>query len=82
MAEHPKRKANPNSRRPRAKDKDRDKLVKAAWEQGAWCEPGKSGYIKIFPPNSKEMILVESSPGDYRSLSNIRGRLRRSGIKI
>ena len=66
--------------RPKAKDKERDKLVRAAWDQGAWCKPGKSGYIKIFPENSTEMILVESSPSDFRGLANIKGRLRRAGI--
>lgn len=79
---HPKRLANPNAKRPRAKDKERDKLVKAAWDQGAWCVPGKSGYIKIFPPNSTEMILIESTPGDYRSLENTKARLRRAGIVV
>jgi hypothetical protein len=79
---HPKREKNPSAKRPKAKDKDKDKLVQAAWDQGAWCEPGKSGYVKIFPPDSTEMVLVECSGSDYRSFANIRGRLRRAGINV
>jgi hypothetical protein len=77
---HPKRRQNPAAKRPKSKDKERDKLIAAAWTQGAWCTPGKSGYIKIFPANSTKMILIESTPSDYRSLANIKGRLRREGI--
>lgn len=79
---HPERSANPNAKRPKAKDKENDKLVKAAWDAGWWCVMAKKGYIHCKPPDRGEMVVVESTPSDHHSWKNTRGRLRRGGLNV
>jgi hypothetical protein len=79
---HPEREKNPRAKRPKAKHADNDAMVKAAWEQGWWCEMVKKGYIHAKSPDGKTMVVIESTPSDSRSVANTRSRLRRAGLKL
>lgn len=79
---HPKRLKNPNAKRPKAKNKDNDKLVKAAWDAGWWCETAKKGYIHVMSTDLVTMIVIESTPGDHHSVKNTRSRLKRAGLDV
>ena len=79
---HPEREKNPTAKRPKARNRENDAMVKAAWEQGWWCEMAKKGYIHVKSPDGKAMVVIESTPSDSHSTSNTRGRLRRAGLKI
>lgn len=80
---HPTRLANPSAKRPTVKNSDVDALIKAAWEQGWWCERSKKNHVRCFPPDkAKSAVLLESTPSDYRSVPNSRSRMRKSGLTI
>lgn len=79
---HPKRLENPTAKRPRAKNKENDALVQAAWDAGWWCEMVKKGYIHAKSPDGKTMVVIESTPGDHHSVSNTRSRLKRAGVSV
>ena len=79
---HPDRIKNPQAARPRAKNKDNDAMVKAAWDAGWWCEMAKKGYIHCKSPDLVTMVVIESTPSDHHSTANTRGRLRRAGLNI
>jgi len=79
---HPERLTNPNAKRPKAKDKENDRLVKAAWEAGWWCEMAKKGYIHCKSPDMDTMVTIESTPSDHHNTKNTRSRLRRGGLNV
>ena len=79
---HPERLANLNAKRPKAKNKDNDDLVKAAWAAGWWCEKVKKGYIHAKSPDGVTMVVIESTPSDHHSVANTRSRLRRAGLNV
>jgi hypothetical protein len=79
---HPKRKQNPEAKRPKAKNKDNDALVQAAWDAGWWCQMSKKGYIHCKSPDGKGMVVIESTPSDHHSTRNSRARLRNLGLSV
>lgn len=79
---HPKRRANPDAKRPAAKDKECDALVAAAWEAGWWCERAGNEHVKCYPPNDKRMVPIPNTPSDWRTVRNKRAQLRRSGLAL
>ena len=78
---HQKRKDNPDAKRPTVKDKQLDAMIAEAWEAGWWCEKGKGGHVKCYPPDrSKTMVAVANTPSDRRTVPNTRSFFRRSGL--
>ena len=78
---HRKRADNPTAKRPKARNKENDALVQAAWDAG-WCETVKKGYIHAKSPDRKTMVVIESTPGDHHCISNTRSRLKRAGVSV
>jgi hypothetical protein len=79
---HPERERNPMVKRPRAKNRENDTFVQAAWDEGWWCVKVKKGYIHAKSPDMKTMIVIESTPSDHHSTANTRSRLRRAGVNV
>ncbi len=79
---HPKRVAQLNASRPRLKNQELDAMIRAAWDAGWWCEVGKKGHVKCFDPGGKKMVIVPSTPSDYRSIPNTRSQFRQAGLAI
>lgn len=82
-AVHSKRKATPDAKRPKVKDKELDAMVEAAWAAGWWAErkKGKS-HVKCYSPDGKRMVTVASTPSDHRTIPNTRSAFRRAGLKL
>jgi hypothetical protein len=68
--------------RPRAREKDLDKLVKKAWEAGWRCERRSSNYIFCYPPGDGAPVVVKSTPSGSRYLENLRLRFKRAGLDL
>ncbi len=79
---HPKRTAHPSAKRPTVKAKAIDNLIKKAWDAGWWCEKRATGHIMAYAPDGKGMVLLPSSPSDYRGVKNARSLLRKYGLKL
>ena len=79
---HPKRKQNPQAKRPRVKEKELDAMVAAAWAAGWWCERGGNKHVKCYPPDDHRMVPVPGTPSDWRTIKNKRAQLRRSGLAL
>lgn len=73
---------DPTPRRPRAREKDLDKLVKQAWDAGWRCERRKSNYISCYPPDGGAPVVVKCTPSGSHYLRNIRQMFRRAGLDI
>lgn len=82
MKLHPKRRKQPRARRPKVPNKDLNKLVKAAWEQGWWCERGKKNHVKCMAPTGGWVVDVPSTPSSQRTVRNKRAQFRRYGLDI
>jgi hypothetical protein len=80
---HPKRRQNPNAKRPKARNRDMDSLVEAAWKQGWWCERGGKNYIKCYPSDGSRMIPIQNTPSNpRRAKANKAAAMRRAGLSI
>lgn len=79
---HEKRRQKPDAKRPKARRKDYDALVKAAWEAGWWCERRGSSYIRCYPPDGTEWVTVKQTPSGSRTLENTKAQFRRRGLDV
>ncbi len=80
---HPKRKANPNAKRPRVSDKDHDGLIKKAWKAGWWARQTGKGKVMCYPPPGQGSgVLVPNTPSDPRSMRNLRSLFGRRKLKV
>jgi hypothetical protein len=78
---HSKRLANPSVPRPEASKKDYDRLVKAAWKAGWWCER-RGNYIYCYPPGIDACVLVKSSPKKQGTYNLTRDKFRKLGLDV
>lgn len=69
-------------KRPQARRKDLDQLVKRAWDAGWRCERRKSNYIACFPPDGGAPVIVKSTPSGSRYLKNLRKAFERAGLEL
>jgi len=80
---HPTRLANPNATRPKARNRDMDSLVDAAWAQGWWCRRTGSGHIMCYPPDkARTGVSVANTPSSPRTFANTRGKMRERGLQL
>lgn len=79
---HPKRLENPEAKRPKAPRKDYDRLVKAAWDAGWWCERRRSNYIFCYHPNESDYVVVKSTPSKQGTLPRTARLLRKLGVDV
>jgi hypothetical protein len=80
---HPKRKANPDAKRPKVVDGKMNELIKMAWDAGAHCERGGNNHVKVWPIDGSKMIPIPSTPS--KPTSTYRNKLRalqRAGIGV
>jgi hypothetical protein len=69
--------------RPKAREKDLDKLVKKAWDAGWVCVERKSNYILCYPPDKTQgPVVVKCTPSESRYLKNLRKAFERGGLKL
>ncbi len=54
-----------------------EELVKAAKNAG-WRVKESGGHTMLFPP----VIVIPSTPSDYRAIDNLKSLLRRSGLDV
>lgn len=67
--------------RPKAREKDLDKLVKKAWDAGWVCVERRSNYILCYPPDETQgPVVVKCTPSDRRYLKNLRAAFARKGL--
>jgi hypothetical protein len=74
--------ANPPPRRPRAREKDLDKMVKRVWDAGWRCERRSSNYIFCYPPMDGPPVVVKSTPSGSRYRENLRLQFKRAGLDL
>lgn len=80
---HPKRRANPDARCPKAYEKDIHRLVQAAWEAGWWCERTRKNYIRCLSPDGRHVVSVPSTPHMRgHRLANLRSEFRNAGLNV
>jgi hypothetical protein len=79
---HPKRRQNPNAKRPTVKNRDLDGLIAAAWKAGWWAERMANNHVKCFSPTGGWIVPVPSTPSDHRTFRNKRGQFRRAGLNV
>jgi hypothetical protein len=65
-------------RRVRTGDKDVDRLLDQAARTGARIDRA-GGHVKVYPKGSGRPIPVAGTPGDVRTVRNLRAQLRRAG---
>jgi hypothetical protein len=70
------------AKRPKARRKDLDKLVKKAWDAGWRCVERRSNYIQCYPPNGDPPVTVKSTPSEGRYEKNLRAAFRRAGLDV
>lgn len=78
---HPKRRAHPEASRPRHARKDYDRLIRAAWDAGWWCERRGTNHIACYP-HAGAFVMVPSTPSGARTFANVRAQLRRAGLSV
>ena len=61
-----------------AKDELRD-IEEQLASQGWRIELRKGGHIGYFPPDGSPPVFGPATPSEYRSLDNVRAKLRRAG---
>ncbi len=62
---------------------DLDALISLARRQGWRCEKRGSGHLMLRPPSrAGPLIVISSSPSDYRALAKIRSQLKRAGVLV
>jgi hypothetical protein len=79
---HPERHANLDAKRPKVGAPAIDNLIKKAWEDGWWCKKCGNGHVMAYAPDGKSMVLLPSTPSDYRGIKNARALLRKYGLKL
>jgi hypothetical protein len=79
---HPKRNANPSAKCPKAGSRAIEIVLEKAWDQGWWIEKAKSNHVKCLSPDGKGIVIVPSTPSDFRSIKNCRALLRKYGLKL
>jgi hypothetical protein len=72
----------PPPKRPKAREKDLDKLVKQAWDAGWRCEERRSNYIFCYPPGDSPPVVVKCIPSEGRYLKNLRAAFKRAGLEL
>lgn len=70
------------AKRPKARDKDLDKLVKRAWDAGWTCVGRRSNYILCYPPGDGAPVVVKCTPSEGRYLKNLRRAFERAGLEL
>jgi hypothetical protein len=71
------------AKRPRAREKDLDKLVKKAWDAGWCCIERKSNYILCYPPDGDQgPVVVKCTPSGSRYLKKVRAAFARAGLAL
>jgi len=80
---HPKRRDDPDARRPTVKNRDLDTMLEAAWNAGWWAARKKGqSHVKCYSPDGQRMVTVASTPSDHRTIPNTRSAFRRAGLKL
>jgi hypothetical protein len=77
---HPRRRADPGRERPKAKRRDVDMLLEAAWHQGCDIVQGGNNHFKVYTADGTNIISVPATPSGYRTVQNKRSQLKRFGI--
>lgn len=54
-----------------------EELIKAARNAG-WRVKESGGHTKIFPP----VIVIPSTPSDYRAIENLKSLLKKAGLDV
>lgn len=76
------RRTTRNGARRTTRNKELQKLMKLARQQGWLVEGTKGGHFRFVPPDSSKPAVISSgTPSDHRSMLNLRAQLRRSGLK-
>jgi len=73
--------AAPTPKRPRAREKDLDKMVKQAWDAG-WRCVRKRNYIYCYPPSGDGFVVVKSTPSGSRYRKNLEKQFERAGLEL
>ena len=80
---HPKRKANPQAKCPKVKDKQLDAMIKAAWSDGWWAVKLAEGHVMCYHPTDfKEKVLVNNTAGNRHVIPRVRGYFLKAGLKL
>ena len=79
---HPKRVADKTAKRPVHAKKDYDRLVKAAWRNGWWCERKKTNYIYCYPPGDEGVVVLKSTPRKQGTLNLATEKMRKFGLDV
>ena len=56
-------------------------LVDQINDRDGWRTRRCGDHITAFPPEKQKVIMIPTSPGDYRWRKNVRSELRRAGMK-
>ena len=83
---HPLRIENPQATRPTLQDKDMDRLVALAWEQGAWvAKTGRDGAMIFSPYEGGGIVVIRAAVGrrvnTNRATMNAKRDLRHAGFR-
>lgn len=79
---HPKRKKNPNAKRPKLPRKDFDRLVADAWKAGWWCYRSGKNYVICQAPENGWTVRVPSTASSQATLRNLKAKFRRYGLDV
>lgn len=79
---HPKRKANPQAKRPTVSARAIEILIEKAWAQGWWATKGRKNHVKLYSPDGRFIVTMPSSPSDHRGIRNARQLLRKYGLDL
>jgi hypothetical protein len=70
-----------SGRRVRTQDKDVNRLIALAHEQGLSLEQTANGHVRVRNGDGGS-VIVSGTPGDRRALANAQARLRALGMKL
>lgn len=79
---HPKRKANPQAKRPKVSDEKLDEMVAKAWSAGWWARKTGKNKVMCYSPDGGHAVLVANTPSDKRTAPNTRKYFRRAGLDL
>lgn len=58
-------------------------LIEAAVAAGwTWEQHRRNSHIILKPPDGGPVVVAPSTPSDWRSLLDVRARLRRQGVNV
>jgi hypothetical protein len=63
-----------------SRTKDVTDLIREIEAEGGIVTKTKSGHWKVVNPANRRRINIPATPSEYRSLKNVRTRLRRIGL--